>query len=101
MRHAPSEADRARAVQRMAWTLGAGLVGGVARTLRARHELIDLEAEIPTWWRSWRWSTGSDPSRACSATDEEPARLARLLGLSIEDIFEADGRPCGLRCGWT
>ena len=30
----------------MAWTLGAGLVGGVAWTLFARRDLVGFEAEI-------------------------------------------------------
>ena len=33
-------------MQAMAWSLGAGLVGGVAWTLFARHDLVGFEAEI-------------------------------------------------------
>ena len=40
------EMQRAMQFQTMAWTLGAGLVGGVAWTLLARYELIGIEAEI-------------------------------------------------------
>jgi len=40
------ELQRTIQLQTMAWTLGAGLVGGVAWTLLARHELIGFEAEI-------------------------------------------------------
>lgn len=40
------ELQRATQLQAMAWTLGAGLVGGVAWTLFARHGLIGFEAEI-------------------------------------------------------
>ena len=40
------ELQRAIQLQAMAWTLGAGLVGGLAWTLLARHDLIGIEAEI-------------------------------------------------------
>ena len=43
---AMDELQRAMQLQTMAWTLGAGLVGGVALTLLARHGLIGFEAEI-------------------------------------------------------
>jgi hypothetical protein len=47
-RHVQSmdELQRAIQLQTMAWTLGAGLVGGIAWTLFARHDLIGFEAEI-------------------------------------------------------
>jgi predicted membrane protein len=40
------ELQRTIQLQTMAWTLGAGLVGGVAWTLFARHSLVGFEAEI-------------------------------------------------------
>ena len=40
------ELQRTIQLQVMAWTLGAGLVGGVAWTLFARHDLIGFQAEI-------------------------------------------------------
>jgi hypothetical protein len=40
------ELQRAIQLQAMAWSLGAGLVGGLAGTLLARHGLIGFEAEI-------------------------------------------------------
>lgn len=40
------ELQRTIQLQVMAWTLGAGLVGGVAWTLFARHDLVGFEAEI-------------------------------------------------------
>ena len=40
------ELQRTIQLQAMAWSLGAGLVGGVAWTLFARHDLIGFEAEI-------------------------------------------------------
>ena len=40
------ELQRAIQVQTMAWTLGAGLVGGCAWALFARHDLIGFDAEI-------------------------------------------------------
>ena len=40
------ELQRSIQLQAMAWSLGAGLVGGVAWTLVARHGLIGFEAEI-------------------------------------------------------
>lgn len=40
------ELQRAIQLQAMAWSLGAGLVGGLAWTLLARHGLIGFEAEI-------------------------------------------------------
>jgi hypothetical protein len=43
---AMDELQRTIQLQTMAWTLGAGLVGGIAWTLLARHELIGFEAEI-------------------------------------------------------
>ena len=43
---AMDELQRATQMQAMAWSLGAGLVGGVAWTLFARHDLVGFEAEI-------------------------------------------------------
>ena len=43
---AMDELQRTIQLQAMAWSLGAGLVGGVAWTLFARHELVGFEAEI-------------------------------------------------------
>ena len=43
---AMDELQRTIQLQTMAWTLGAGLVGGIAWTLLARHDLIGFEAEI-------------------------------------------------------
>lgn len=40
------ELQRSIQLQAMAWSLGAGLVGGVAWTLFARFDLIGFEAEI-------------------------------------------------------
>ena len=40
------ELQRTIQLQAMAWSLGAGLVGGVAWTLFARHDLVSFEAEI-------------------------------------------------------
>ena len=40
------ELQRSIQLQAMAWTLGAGLVGGVAWTMFARHDLVGFEAEI-------------------------------------------------------
>ena len=40
------ELQRTIQLQAMAWSLGAGLVGGVAWTLFARHGLVGFEAEI-------------------------------------------------------
>ena len=40
------ELQRAVQLQAMAWSLGAGLVGGLAWTLLARYDLIGIEAEI-------------------------------------------------------
>ena len=40
------ELQRTIQLQAMAWTLGAGLVGGLAWTLLARHDLVGTEAEI-------------------------------------------------------
>ena len=40
------ELQRTIQLQAMAWSLGAGLVGGVAWTLFARHDLVGFEAEI-------------------------------------------------------
>jgi hypothetical protein len=40
------ELQRATQLQVMAWTLGAGLVGGLAWTLFDRHDLVAFEAEI-------------------------------------------------------
>ena len=40
------ELQRTVQLQAMAWTLGAGLVGGVAWALFARHDLIGFQAEI-------------------------------------------------------
>ncbi len=40
------ELQRTIQLQAMAWSLGAGLVGGTAWTLFARHELVGFEAEI-------------------------------------------------------
>ena len=40
------ELQRAIQIQAMAWSLGAGLVGGLAWTLLARHDLVGIEAEI-------------------------------------------------------
>jgi len=40
------ELQRTIQLQTMAWTLGAGLVGGVASTLFGRHGLVAFEAEI-------------------------------------------------------
>jgi predicted membrane channel-forming protein YqfA (hemolysin III family) len=43
---AQDELQRTIQLQAMAWSLGAGLVGGVAWTLFARHDIIGFEAEI-------------------------------------------------------
>ncbi len=43
---AMDELQRTIQLQAMAWSLGAGLVGGCAWTLFARHELVGFEAEI-------------------------------------------------------
>jgi hypothetical protein len=43
---AQDELQRTIQLQVMAWTLGAGLVGGVAWTLFDRHDLVGFEAEI-------------------------------------------------------
>ena len=43
---AQDELQRTIQLQAMAWSLGVGLVGGVAWTLFARHDLIGFEAEI-------------------------------------------------------
>lgn len=43
---AMDELQRATQLQVMAWTLGAGLVGGLAATLLARHGLIGLEVGV-------------------------------------------------------
>jgi hypothetical protein len=43
---AQDELQRTTQLQVMAWTLGAGLVGGVAWTLFDRHDLVAFEAEI-------------------------------------------------------
>jgi hypothetical protein len=43
---AMDELQRSIQLQAMAWTLGAGLVGGVAWTLFARHDLVGFDAEI-------------------------------------------------------
>jgi hypothetical protein len=43
---AMDELQRRIQLQAMAWTLGAGLVGGIAWTLFARHELVGFDAEI-------------------------------------------------------
>ena len=40
------ELQRTIQLQAMAWSLGAGLVGGLAWTLLARHGLVGIEAEI-------------------------------------------------------
>lgn len=40
------ELQRTIQLQAMAWSLGAGLVGGCAWTLFARHDLVGFEAEI-------------------------------------------------------
>jgi hypothetical protein len=40
------ELQRGIQLQAMAWTLGAGLVGGVAWSLFARHGLVGFDAEI-------------------------------------------------------
>jgi hypothetical protein len=40
------ELQRTIQLQAMAWSLGVGLVGGLAWTLAARHGLIGFEAEI-------------------------------------------------------
>ena len=40
------ELQRTIQLQAMAWSLGAGLVGGLAWTLLARHDLVGIEAEI-------------------------------------------------------
>ncbi len=40
------ELQRTIQLEAMAWSLGAGLVGGVAWTLFARHDLVGIEAEI-------------------------------------------------------
>ncbi len=40
------ELQRAIQLEAMAWSLGAGLVGGLAWSLLARHGLIGFEAEI-------------------------------------------------------
>ncbi len=43
---AMDELQRTIQLQAMAWSLGAGLVGGVAWTLFDRHDLVGFEAEI-------------------------------------------------------
>ena len=43
---AMDELQRTTQLQAMAWSLGAGLVGGLAWTLFARHDLVGFEAEI-------------------------------------------------------
>ncbi len=43
---AMDELQRRIQLQAMAWTLGAGLVGGIAWSLFARHELVGFDAEI-------------------------------------------------------
>ena len=43
---AQDELQRTIQLQAMAWSLGAGLVGGVAWTLFDRHDLVAIEAEI-------------------------------------------------------
>ena len=43
---AMDELQRTLQLQAMAWTLGAGLVGGLAWTLFDRHDLVPFEAEI-------------------------------------------------------
>jgi hypothetical protein len=43
---AQDELQRTIQLQAMAWSLGAGLVGGVAWTLFDRHDLVAFEAEI-------------------------------------------------------
>jgi hypothetical protein len=43
---AQDELQRTLQLQAMAWSLGAGLVGGLAWTLFARHGLVAFEAEI-------------------------------------------------------
>lgn len=40
------ELQRTIQLEAMAWSLGAGLVGGVAWTQFARHDLVGIEAEI-------------------------------------------------------
>ena len=40
------ELQRTIQLQAMAWSLGAGLVGGLALSLLARHDLVGFEAEI-------------------------------------------------------
>ena len=40
------ELQRTIQLQAMAWSLGVGLVGGVAWTLIARHKLVGVDAEI-------------------------------------------------------
>ena len=44
--HGLDELQRTIQLQAMAWSLGVGLVGGVAWTLFDRHDLIAVEAEI-------------------------------------------------------
>jgi hypothetical protein len=44
--HGLDELQRTIQLEAMAWSLGAGLVGGVAWTLFARHELVGVDAEI-------------------------------------------------------
>ena len=43
---AQDELQRTIQLQAMAWSLGAGLVGGLAWTLFDRHDLVGFEAEI-------------------------------------------------------
>ena len=43
---AQDELQRTMQLQAMAWSLGAGLVGGIAWTLFDRHDLVGFEAEI-------------------------------------------------------
>ena len=43
---AQDELQRTIQLQAMAWSLGAGLVGGLAWTLFDRHDLVAFEAEI-------------------------------------------------------
>ena len=124
------ELQRAIQLQAMAWTLGAGLVGGLAWTLLARHDLIAYRgrdrppgdvhgaglpgrmrrrlAAVPMKnrlkvlraerdWTQLDLAVALEVSRqtvnAIETGKYDPSlplafRLARLFGLSIEEIFE-------------
>ena len=70
------ELQRTIQLEAMAWSLGAGLVGGVAWTLFARRDPVGFEAEIShlvVFMSVVAWP-GASPG--CCATHEEPAQGA-------------------------